>query len=236
MNRPLLRTCWTVDGSIRIGVVDDDPIFRAGIVHTLEASPNLAPVTEGATAADALKMAAGNTLDILILATEIRENSLEIARAIRQTDSKVKIVILTASDDAELVSDAIRAGALGYILKDVSKTDLIHAIECIYRGERHIAPALASRLLWRLITQGPTPSANGKSSDLIRLTSRERQVLGLLSEGLTNQEIALKLGISVLTIKQFTNLIYSKMGVRNRMEAVAALRKSQQRAPRRNHA
>jgi DNA-binding NarL/FixJ family response regulator len=221
-----------VGDSIRIGVVDDDPIFRAGVVHTLRASPNLALIAEGGTAADARKMAAGNTLDILILATEIRGDSLETARAIRQMDSKVKVVILTVSDDAELVSDAIRAGARGYILKDVSKIDLIHAIESIYRGERHITPALASRLLWHLIPQGPAPLANGKGNDPIRLTSRERQVLGLLSEGLTNQEIALKLGISVLTIKQFTNLIYSKMGVRNRTEAAAALRKSQQRAHR----
>jgi len=226
-----------VGDHIRIGVVDDDPIFRTGVAHTLRASPNLAVVAEGATAADALKMAAGDTLDILILAAEIRGNSLEIARAIRDMDSEAKIVILTASDDAKLVPDAIRAGARGYILKDVSKIDLIHAIESIYRGERHITPALASRLLWHLIPQGTAPSANGKSNDAIRLTSRERQVLGLLSEGLTNQEIASKLGISVLTIKQFTNLIYSKMGVRNRMEAAAALRKSrQQHAHRTGHA
>lgn len=219
--------------SIRIGVVDDDPIFRAGIVHTLQASPNLALVAEGATATDALKMAADNTLDILILATELRGDSLEIARAIRHSNSEAKVVILTASGDAERVPDAIRAGAWGYLLKDVSKIDLIHAIESIYRGERHISPALASRLVWHLITQSPALLANGKRNGL---TSRERQVLGLLSEGLSNQEIASKLGISVLTIKHFTNLIYSKMGVRNRMEAVAALRKSQQRAHRTGYA
>jgi DNA-binding NarL/FixJ family response regulator len=225
-----------VGDCIRIGVVDDDPIFRAGVVHTLRTSPNLALVAEGATAADARKMAAGNTLDILLLATEIRGNSLEIARTIRDMNSKVKVVILTASDDAERVPDAIRAGARGYLLKDVSKIDLIHAIESIYRGGHHITPALASRLLWHLIAQSPALLANGKCNDPIRLTSRERQVLGLLSEGLSNQEIASKLGISILTIKQFTNLIYSKMGVRNRMEAAAALRKSQQRAHRTDHA
>ena len=216
-----------MDDPIRIGVVDDDPIFRAGVIHTLRASPNLALVAEGGTAVQARKMAAGNTLDILLLATEIGGNTLGIAREISQMNSKVKVVVLTASDNADLVPNAIRAGARGYILKDVSKIDLIHAIESIYRGERYITPSLASRLLWGLIAQGPALLANQKSNDLIRLTSRERQVLGLLSEGLSNQEIALKLRISVLTIKKFTNLIYSKMGVRNRMEAIAALRKSQ---------
>jgi len=215
---------------IRIGVVDDDPIFRAGVIHTLRTSPNLALVAEGATAVHARKMATGNTLDILLLATEIRGNTLGIAREISHMNSKVKVVVLTVSDNAELVPDAIRAGARGYILKDVSKIDLIHAIESIYRGERYITPSLASRLLWHLIAQSPALLANEKCNDLIRLTSRERQVLALLSEGLSNQEIALKLRISVLTIKKFTNLIYSKMGVRNRMEAVAALRKSQPRA------
>ena len=215
---------------IRIGVVDDDPIFRAGVIHTLRASPNLALVAEGATAVHARKMAAGNTLDILLLATEISGNTLGIAREIGQMNSKVKVVVLTALDNADLVPNAIRAGARGYILKDVSKIDLIHAIETIYRGERYITPSLASRLLWHLIAQSPALVPDQKSDDLIRLTSRERQVLGLLSEGLSNQEIALKLQISVLTIKKFTNLIYSKMGVRNRMEAIAALRKSQLRA------
>jgi two-component system nitrate/nitrite response regulator NarL len=219
-----------VGDRIRIGVVDDDPIFRAGVIHTLRASPNLALVAEGATAVHARKMAAADTLDVLLLATEIRGNTLGVAREISHVNSKVKIVVLTASDNAELVPDAIRAGARGYILKDVSKIDLIHAIESIYRGERYITPSLASRLLWHLIAQRPGLLANEKCNDLTRLTSRERQVLGLLSEGLNNQEIALKLRISVLTIKKFTNLIYSKMGVRNRMEAVAALRKTQPRA------
>jgi len=171
-------------------------------------------------------MAAASNLDVLLLGLEACGNSIETARTIRHTQSKTKIVILTSSDDEDLVLDALRAGVHGYVHKEVSGAELIRAIESIHRGEPHVAPALASRLLSRLVTGGRTLPAAQESTDLIRLTSRERQVLDLISEGLTNREIAIRLGISVKTIKQFTMLIFSKMGVRNRVEATIALRKS----------
>jgi two-component system, NarL family, nitrate/nitrite response regulator NarL len=143
---------------IRIGVVDDDPIFRIGVVHALQASTNLDLVAEGATTHDALRMAADNKLDILLLAIELRGNSVEIARAIRHTGSKVRVVILTSSDDAKRATDAIRVGVQGYILKNVSGADLICAIDSIHRGETQITPALA----WHLMTRSPAPLPNSK--------------------------------------------------------------------------
>ena len=210
---------------IRIGLVDDHSLFRAGVVHALRDSAKLTIVAEGETTADALGMAADPTLDILLLEIGIGGNGIETARAIHRM-SKAKIVVLTASDNEELVVDALRAGAQGYILKDVSGADLMQAIESIHKGEPYIAPALASRLLSRLLTQtsGGRLSTNRQCANGIDLTSRERQVLGYLSQGLTNREIASELGISIKTIKQHTMLLFSKLGVRNRVEAMVALR------------
>ena len=206
---------------IRIGLVADHPLFREGLTEALGASANLTIVAQGRTADDALRMATDATLDILLLEIEISGNGIDAVRAIRGAKCKVNVVILTAFDNEELVIEALRAGAQGYILKNVTGADLIRAIEFIHRGEPHVTPALASRILSRLVTRRDALFAN---RDLIGLTSRERQVLSHLSRGLTNREIALQLGISIKTVKQHTMVVFSKMGVRNRVEATAALR------------
>ena len=204
---------------IRIGLVADHPLFREGLAEALGASANLTIVAQGRTADDALRMATDATLDILLLEIEIPGNGIDAVRAIRGAKCKVSVVIVTALDNEELVIEALRAGAQGYILKNVTGADLICAIEFIHRGEPHVTPALASRLLSRLVTRRDT-----LFRDLIGLTSRERQVLSHVSRGLTNREIALQLGISIKTVKQHTMVLFSKMGVRNRVEATVMLR------------
>lgn len=218
-----------MDNCIRIGLVDDQAIFREGVAHALLASTNLTIVAEGETADDAIRMTGETALDVLLLEIGLSGNGIETVRAIRHMKSKVKIVVLTAADDEELVIGALRAGAHGYILKDIRGVDLMHAIESIHRGASYVTPALASRLLSRLVTQTRSGrlSTNKECIDGIDLTSRERQVLGYLSEGLTNREVAAKLGLSVKTIKQHATLLFLKMGVRNRVEATVAIRKSQ---------
>lgn len=132
---------------IRIGLVDYQPIFRRGVVLALNASANLTVVTEGGTAADALRMASGTSLDILLLGVEMPENAIATSWAIRQMKSEAKVLILAPNDDDELVVDALRAGAHGCILREVEGVDLIRAIEVIHRREFQIMPARASRLL-----------------------------------------------------------------------------------------
>lgn len=217
-----------MDKCIRIGLVDEDPIFREGVAQALRASANFSIVAEGQTADDALRMVADAALDILLLEIGMSGSGIALARAIRQTDSNVKVVILTGSDDDDHVISALRAGAKGYILKDVSGGDLVCAINSIHRGDCYIAPASASRLLSRLVTQTTVGAFSATRTDRADLTCREREVLGCLSEGLTNREIALKLRISVKTIKQHAMLLFSKMGVRNRIEAMVAVRKADQ--------
>ena len=209
---------------IRLGLVDADPIFREGVAQALRAFTDIAIAAEGGTAGDALGMVADAVADILLVEIGLSDRGVALARVIRRAKSKVKVVVLTASNHDEHVVEALRAGAKGYILKNVSRDDLVCAIRSINRGDCYVTPALASRLLSRLVTQAghKTLLANSERTGRADLTCREQEVLGYLSQGLSNREIAVKLGISVKTIKQHTMLLFSKMGVRNRIEAIVA--------------
>ena len=201
---------------IRVGLVVNHPIFRVGLARAIGASENLSVVAQGQTAADAFRIAENTRLDILLLEIEVPGIGVGAVRSIAQAKCKAKVMVLTASDDEALVIDALQAGARGYLLKDVTGTDLIRAIECVHRGEPHITPSLAARALARLAI---------RRAELVGLTAREQQVLAYLSQGLTNREIGLKLGINTKTVKHHNVLLFAKLGVRNRVEAAAMLGK-----------
>jgi DNA-binding NarL/FixJ family response regulator len=206
--------------SIRIGLVSDQPIFRTGLTEALKVSENFAVVAHGQTAEDAFRMASDATLDILLLEIEIPGLGTGAVRALCGAKPGTKVVVLTAIEDEVAIIDALRLGARGYILKEITGADLRHAIEAVHRGQYYITPALLSRVLPQLLTRN---EAQIVSRDLNGLTSRERQVLSGLCDGLTNQEIAGTLGLSVKTVKQHTTLLFAKLGVRNRVEATAVL-------------
>jgi DNA-binding NarL/FixJ family response regulator len=210
--------------SIRIGLVTDHPIFRTGLTEGLRGAGHLAVVAHGSSAQDAFQMAADATLDILLLEIEMPGVGVGAVGSICQAKCRAKVVVLTAADNETLMMDALRLGARGYILKVITGADLIAAIEAVHRGEHYITPMLASRVLPRLLARTETQIANRQ---LNGLTSRERQVLGYLSSGLTNREIALQLGLSVKTVKQHKTLLFAKIGVRNRVEATAVLHDAQ---------
>jgi two-component system, NarL family, nitrate/nitrite response regulator NarL len=210
--------------SIRIGLITDHPIFRTGLTEGLRAAAHIAVAAHGRSARDAYQMAADATLDILLIEIEIPGVGIDAVGSICQANRNSKVAVLTAVDDETLMIDALRFGARGYILKVITGVDLIAAIEAIHRGEHYITPMLASRVLPRLLARVETQAANRHLSSL---TSRERQVLSYLSSGLTNQEIALKLGLSVKTVKQHKTLLFAKIGVRNRVEATAVLHDAQ---------
>jgi two-component system, NarL family, nitrate/nitrite response regulator NarL len=204
---------------IRVGLVTDHPIFGEGLTKALEASENFTVVARGRTATDAFDIAKDATLDILILEIEILGIGTSAIGQMCRGKCNAKIMVLTALEDEALVVAALRAGARGYLLKEVTGPDLRRAIEAVHRGEPHVSLALASRALWSLATKRATLFRN---SDLNNLTERERQILNCLSQGLTNQEIGSKLGIHTKTVKHHTVRLFAKMGVRNRVEATAA--------------
>lgn len=204
---------------IRVGLITDHPIFCAGFTKAIGACANLAVVAEGRTAADALRIAKDAMLDILFLEIEIPGIGIDGVRAICQAKCNTKVIVLTALDDEVLAVDVLGAGAQGYLLKELTGADLIRAIESAHRGELQITPALASRALSHLVKRRATLF----SRDLVALTDRERELLSCLSQGLTNREIGLKLGINVKTVKYHAGRLFAKMGVRNRVEATTVL-------------
>jgi len=204
---------------IRIAVVDSHPIFRQGVIRTVARSDGMALVGEGTTAADARRLASEKKPDILLLDVAIRDG-LEVIGEIATLGSKC--AILTALDDVLSVSNALAAGASGYILKGVSGPELLGALKAIQAGQPFVTAELAVRLLIGVKGKSLVPKRDAKVQ--AALTYREQQVLEHIVKGFTNQEIAEKLGLTIGTIKYYLSQLFKKMHVRNRVQAVIAAR------------
>jgi DNA-binding NarL/FixJ family response regulator len=200
--------------ALRLAIVDNYPIFRDSIARTLRRQRNIVVTAQGATASEAEAFAATNTIDMLLLEVAV-PGSLGAAQGILRDYPAVKVVFLAAADDDEQASEALRAGAHGYIMKCITASDLVGAIRLIHAGERFITPHLA----WRLVTKPAKPSVRGPAYGK-PLSSREQQVLDHASKGLTNPEIAALLGLTVSTVKYYKTLAFRKVGARNRLEAI----------------
>ena len=193
---------------IRIAVIDPYPIFRDGVVQALRRDKHCLVVGEGATAKDAQR-AAANQLHVLLIEAAV-PNSLQAVKSILETHPHVKVVFLASVEHDLHATRALRDGAHGYVMKGVSATELLRAIEAVHAGERYITSELACRLITK-------PEARRASE--LQLSVRERQVMDHMSKGLTNKEIADLLGLTVSTIKHYKSLAFKKLGVRNRLEA-----------------
>jgi two-component system, NarL family, nitrate/nitrite response regulator NarL len=200
----------------RIVVVDPYPIFRQGIVVTINRCDDMKIVGEGATAEEARQLANAQRPDIVILDISMPEGG-EVAREIASDKSGCKLVVLTAVDDVLTVSTALAAGAHGYILKGVRGSDLVTALRKVRSGEPYVTLELASRLLIES-RGGPLhrPAANLRST----LTHRQLQVLDGVKQGLTNREIAAQLGLQVSTVKFYLGQLFKVMKVTSRVKAI----------------
>lgn len=208
---------------IRVAVIDPHPMFRRGIVQVIRKAGRFTIVGEGRTSEDVPAIVREKKPDVLLFDIAVQSNAIEIVEAIARDEPNVKVIILTALDDEEHVMQAINAGASGYLLKDVSRSELIRTIEAIYGGEHYVCPDLAWRLLTELGT-GPA-KAPPAPAQVPNLTVREQQVLGHSSQGLTNQEIAVALGVSLRTVKYYKTQLFGKLRARNRIEAVLLAKK-----------
>jgi two-component system, NarL family, nitrate/nitrite response regulator NarL len=202
--------------SIRILLIDPHPIFREGVSRTIARSDAMALVGEGSTAADARQLANTKAPDIVILDIAIAGGRDVIAEL---ASCNIKCVVLTMLDDALTVSNAIAAGAKGYILKGVSGLELIDALKSVHAGQSYVTAELAARLV-----VGGSLRPRREAKVQAGLTYRERQLLEHLSKGYTNREIADRLGLTVATIKVYLTQLFKKLGVRNRVQAVIAAR------------
>jgi len=193
-------------------------MFRTGVVQTIAASDHFQIVAEGETAADARRAVRELAPDILLLDICLAENGFDAVRDISKIFAPCRIVVLTAVDDALSVSNALALGVKGYILKGVSGSELINALQTIHSGLPFLTPDLASRLL--IDTRGGPLFRPLEAKPLERLTYREKQVLERLSKGMTNDEIAKNLGLNIKTIKSYITQVFRKLKVNNRVQAL----------------
>ena len=202
----------------RIVIVDVYPLFREGAVRAIRRDQTLIVVAGGATAEDAEQLVRENEPCVLLLEVAV-PGSLRAATAILQAHQNVKVIFLASAEDHEHATRAVHAGAHGYILKSITGPELVKAIAAVRGGERYVSPDLA----WRLVA---TPASTQREiAGRPHLSIREQQVLDCTSRGLTNQEIARTLGLGFSTVKYYKTLAFRRMGVRNRLEGIAAVKK-----------
>jgi DNA-binding NarL/FixJ family response regulator len=206
--------------AVRIAVVDDHPMVRAGIAYTLEPDPEFELVASGESAEDAIRIAHTDKPDMMLLDVDMPGGGLEAARAIRLAHPSIRVIFLTVSERHEDVIAALEAGVRGYILKGISGPDLLRTLHSVSTGETYITPGFATRLL---AAPQQRPKIVTPDLDLSRqLSIREIQVLKEVARGRTNKEIAISLNLTEKTIKHYMSNALSKLSVRNRMEAVNA--------------
>ncbi|MDR3562400.1 MAG: response regulator transcription factor [Negativicutes bacterium] len=211
--------------SIRILIADDHALLRQGIKNVLELEEDFVIVAEAGDGEEAVKKAGEVLPDIALIDINMpRLNGLEVTKRVRDSFPTVKVIVLTIHDDESYVVEVVKAGAAGYLLKDVEPGMLIKAIRTVFDGESFIYPTLAKKLfgeITRLEGERRQGTANflqhGREE---RLTLRELEVLQLIAKGLSNQEIAGQLFLSEKTVKNHLTNIFRKIDVNDRTQAV----------------
>jgi DNA-binding NarL/FixJ family response regulator len=198
-----------------VAIVDIYPIFSDGVAKALEGEPDFVVVGRGTSAEEAIRFARDNT-EVLLIEAAV-PGALRVAQTVLRDGNKTKVVFLAASENFALATQAIRLGVQGYIIKGVTGSELVKALRGICNGEKYVTPDLA----WHLVTQPPVAEPKGAATYGTPLTVREQLVLDKTTQGLTNQEIANSMGLAVSTIKYYKLLAFRKIGVRNRLEALA---------------
>jgi NarL family two-component system response regulator LiaR len=198
---------------IRILITDDHALVRTGLRYFLLTSDDLELVGEAASGEEALQQCAQLQPDVVLMDLIMPNmNGIAAIRTIRARWPHIQIITLTNFQEAGLVQEALQAGAVGYLLKNVTGDELTNAIRAAYAGRPTLAPEAAQALI-QVATQSPAPGTD--------LTAREREVLALMVKGLSNPEMAERLMVSLSTVKFHISSIYSKLDVTSRAEAVA---------------
>jgi DNA-binding NarL/FixJ family response regulator len=207
--------------TIRVVVVDDQEVVRAGFAALLDTQPDLTVVGTAADGAAAVRVCGEQAPDVVLMDVRMPVmDGIEATTRIARGDGETRIIMLTTFDLDEYVYDALSAGASGFLLKDVTAERLFEAVRVVAAGQALLAPTVTRRLIGEFARLRPRATRN--PMPLAALTPRETEVLRLVAEGLSNPEIAARLVVSEETVKTHVSRMLSKLGLRDRTQAVVA--------------
>ena len=207
---------------IRVLIVDDHALFRRGLEMVLAEEADIDLVGEASDGAEAVEKAGGALPDVVLMDIRMpRSSGIEACRAMKEIAPSTKIVMLTISDEEEDLFEAIRAGASGYLLKDIPYDEVADVVRAVHGGQSLINPSMAAKLLTEFSALAKREeSERAERVPAPRLTEREIEVLKLVARGMNNRDIAKELFISENTVKNHVRNILEKLQIHSRMEAV----------------
>lgn len=218
-----------MESGIRLLVVDDQIIVRMGINNLLRGAEGICMVGEADCGKRAIELARSLRPDVMLLDIKLPDMSgIEVLHRLRSepVTSQIRVVILTVYDDLEIATEAIRAGAIGYILKDLTPRELLDAIHAAYRGVPLLSDSVARKLVSTLFRTESLPGADreveeeNEAGTWFDLTEREYEIVRLVAKGYSNKSVARELSISLSTVKTHLRHIFKKVGVEDRAQLI----------------
>jgi DNA-binding NarL/FixJ family response regulator len=207
--------------SLGVLIADDQALMRAGFRLILEAEADLDVVGEAADGLEAVAAAQRLRPDIVLMDVRMPGlDGIEATRRLTNSDCTAKVLMLTTFDMDEYVYESLRAGASGFLLKDVPPEQLVSGIRAVVSGEALLAPSVTRRMIEEFVRRPPSTAARPAPRELEQLTAREREVLVLMAHGLSNAELAREFVVSEATVKTHVAHVLAKLGLRDRVQAV----------------
>ncbi|NUU22698.1 MAG: response regulator transcription factor [Streptomycetaceae bacterium] len=213
---------------IRVFLLDDHEIVRRGLSDLLAAEPDIEVVGESGSAAESIRRIPALNPDVAVLDGRLPDGSgIDVCREVRSRFPHIQALILTSYDDEDALFSAIMAGAAGYVLKQIRGTDLVDGIRRVAAGQSLLDPVVTAKVLDRVRT------GNTVDPRLADLSAREREVLGFVTQGLTNRQIALRMSLAEKTVKNYVSALLNKLGLERRVQAAVFATEVQQAKPHR---
>jgi DNA-binding NarL/FixJ family response regulator len=210
--------------AVRVVLVDDDPLVRAGLRMILGGTPDIDVVAEAADGQDAVDVVLREAPDVVLMDIRMpRMDGLAATRRLLDRGTSARIIVLTTFDTDDMVVAALSYGAAGFLLKDTSPADLVDAVRRVAAGQPILSPSVTAQLIATVTRPRDQAVQRSARARLARLTEREREVAEAVSEGLTNAEIADRLHLGVATVKTHVGALFSKLDVTNRVQIARCL-------------
>jgi two-component system, NarL family, response regulator DevR len=201
--------------TVRVALVDDHEVVRRGLRDLLDGEPGIEVVAEAGGVEEALVRVGATTPDVVVVDVRLPDgDGVALCRSLRQLEPAPRCLVLTAFDDERALVEAIMAGASGYLLKQVRGQDLVDAVREVAAGRSLLDPVTTAHVLERM-------RESAKGDELSSLTEREREILELMGEGLTNRQIAERLFLAEKTVKNYVTSVLAKLGMERRTQAIA---------------